>query len=235
MPNNTWTYIAALGSVAFGWSLNEFGQWIRSRKEDKRIKRKVLFILLEIHYTFTKLDIYEDLEIIEKNIKNKIPESEQTPEFEQFINKTLNQHLYKMIEASVKSNTESLEETYKKAIEGLAEVDPVTAFRLNGKNKILENFGLLNMYFDSIKGEFPEEIGEINSQTELIMQKFRPEIVKSGLKELEKEIKGISYSIGFLTFLKVEKTIKSRKKSTAKISDKEIDKYFSNYFSSLTM
>jgi hypothetical protein len=32
-----WTYVGALFSVAFGWFLNELGQWFRTRKEDKKI------------------------------------------------------------------------------------------------------------------------------------------------------------------------------------------------------
>ena len=43
MNNAVWTYISALGSVAFGWILNELGQAFKTRREDKKVKKKVLF------------------------------------------------------------------------------------------------------------------------------------------------------------------------------------------------
>ena len=57
MEKIDWTVIAVIVSVTLGWFLNELSQWIRTSREDKKVKKSVLYNLLEIHSSVSWFDI----------------------------------------------------------------------------------------------------------------------------------------------------------------------------------
>ena len=212
MTNNIWTYISALGSVAFGWLLNEMGQWFKLRREDKRIKKRVLFYLLETLYTFKQLDTSKDIELLTEKILLRLPKESQTVEGKLYI-----ESFYKMIipdlaEDAAADKLEELEDSYKKSIDELSLVDPISAYRLKGKNNIIETFDQLYDYFDEAKEYFPEESNEIQNQSEKVIEILKPELLKSSILDLIIEIKKISFSIGIVTWFRINKILSSKSK-----------------------
>ncbi|MBL7766777.1 MAG: hypothetical protein JNJ58_11825 [Chitinophagaceae bacterium] len=199
MSNNIWTYISALGSVAFGWLLNELGQWFKTRREDKRIKKKVLFYLLETLYAFRQLDTSEDIEIIAKKVLKRLPKEAQTEEGKKYLESFYKRIIPDLAEDDVADRLEELEDSYKKSIDDLSLVDPISAYRLKGKNRIIETFDQLSNYFDKLKEHFPDESDEIQNQSDTAIEFLKPELLNAAILDLVIEIKNISLSIGLIT------------------------------------
>lgn len=222
MEKFDWTYIAALLSVAFGWFLNELGQWFRTRKEDRKIKKQVLFYLLETHFTFNKLDTSEITNLLSQKVLERIPKNEQTDEAKQFINQLYAGIIGGFVEDNVAESLEEIEEHYTKSINELSKLDPITAYRLNGKNKIFNVFDLLHAYYDEVKETFPNESG-LDEQIELTVETIKPEIIKDAISDLEDEIRGIALSINLWTWYRARKTVKNTKTKVRKDDEKKID------------
>lgn len=229
MGTNTWTYITALGSVAFGWFLSEVGQWFRTRKEDKKIRKKVLYFLLETHFTFKKLDITPIIEIFTEKIIARYPREQQTEATKTHVESFYKQVIGNLLEDEAANNIEELEENYKKSIEDLSLVDPIIAYRLKGKNNIIEIFDYLYDYFESAKEEFPDDASEIDRESEKLIEGVKPELLNEALRGIESEILEISLNIGLVTYLKAKKIINNSKAKLSSDKIKAIDTFLDKF------
>lgn len=217
-----WPYFSALLSVAFGWFLNELSQWVRTRKEDRKVKKKVLFFLLETHFTFNKLDTGEIIDLLTKKVLDRVPKSERTSENEEILNKLYTSIISGLIEDNVAESIEEIEGNYTTSINELSALDPVTAHRLKGKNRILQVFELLNKYYDEVKEEFPDE-PSLDEQIASTVDRIKPEIIQEAISDLEREIVSISLSINLLTWYRTKKVIHNTKAKIRKDDEKRIE------------
>jgi hypothetical protein len=218
-----WTYITALISITFGWFLNELGQWFRTRQDDKKIKRKILYNLLETNFIFNQLDTSNIVELLTERILLRVPKHEQTDEVKQYLNKLYSGLIDGLLQDNVADNLKSIEEKYTNAVDSLATIDPVTAYRLNGKTKIIETFDLLEDYYEEVKQQFPNDAYEMQGAIELATSSIKPEIIKEAIEDLENEIRDIAFSIDIRTWYKVKQTLKSSKDRIRKDGVKKID------------
>lgn len=223
MDKIDWTYITALFSIAFGWFLNELGQWFRTRQDDKKIKRKILYNLLETNFIFNQLDTSNIVELLTERIFLRVPKDEQTEEVKQYLNQLYFGLIDNLIQDNVADNLESIEEKYINAVDSLATIDPVTAYKLTGKTKILETFDLLEDYYEEIKQQFPNDLDQMQLAIDIATNAIKPEIIKEAIKDLEEEIRDIAFSIDIRTWFKVSQTLKSSKERIRKDSVKKID------------
>jgi len=223
MDQIDWTYITALISITFGWFLNELGQWFRTRQDDKKIKRRILYNLLETNFIFNQLDTSNIVELLTERILLRAPKHEQTGEVKQYLNKLYSGLIDGLIQDNVADNLESIEEKYTNAVDSLATIDPVTAYRLNGKTKIIETFDLLEDYYEEVKQQFPNDTDEMQGAIEIATNSIKPEIIKEAIKDLEDEIRDIAFSIDIRTWYKVKQTLRSSKDRIRKDGVKKID------------
>jgi hypothetical protein len=217
-----WSYISALLSVAFGWFLNELSQWLGTRQADRKIKKHVLFNLLEIQFMFNKLDISEITELISQKVLARISKSEQTKEAKQFINQLYNRIISDLVEENVEESLKETEVHYTKSINELSKLAPITAYRLKGKNKLILLFDLLQDYLDRVKVAFTSEPG-LNDQIDVSVKTIKPELIKEAISDLEVEIKSIALSINLRTWYRAKKTLNNMKIKVQKDDEKKID------------
>ncbi|TLY45037.1 MAG: hypothetical protein E6K54_08980 [Gammaproteobacteria bacterium] len=222
--NNISTFLTTVIGIGFGWILNEFGQWFRTRREDRKVKKKMLYLLLETYYTFNKLDTAPIINEISKIITEKLPPEIQTEELQLEINKIYHNVIDQTMEDNVSDEILDLEESYKKGIEDLAFVDPITAYRLKGKNDILETFDQMAEAIESIKKQLSEE--EKERIPDSIFNMIKPELLKTTFMDLEEEIKKISRNIGPLTHYRSKKVIRDLKSSVDENRRKEMQRFF---------
>lgn len=52
-----WGFIFSATGIALGWTLNQIGQWLKTRQEDKKNLKIILFSLLETYFVFIRSDI----------------------------------------------------------------------------------------------------------------------------------------------------------------------------------
>lgn len=223
MEKLNWTFFGALFSVAFGWFLNELGQWFRTRKEDKKIKKQILYNLLETNFIFNQLDTSEITQMLTVRILLRIPENEHTEELKQYLNQLYSGVIGRLIQNDVADKLTTIEEKYTKAVDTLATIDPITAYRLNGKTNIIQSFDLLHKYFEEVKGHFPGEEEIVQNKISSTIDALKPEIIKEAIFDLEVEIKDIAFSINLLTWFEAKRTLKSSKVRIKTEGEKKID------------
>ena len=223
MSKFDWTYITALLSVALGWFLNELGQWFRTMHGDKKIKKQILYNLLETNFIFNKLDTDIFTNILSERVLLRIPLEEQTEELKVYLKQLYSKLIGEIIQKNVAENLDAIEEKYSSAVDNLATIDPVTAYRLNGKTKIMQTFDFLQEYSEKVKQEFPHDIQQIQESIDLTAETIKPDIIKDAISGLEDEIRALAFSINIKTWFKVKRTLKKSKEGIHEDGVKMID------------
>jgi hypothetical protein len=218
-----WTYLSAIASLTLGWFLNELGQWFRTRKEDKKLIKKTLYNLLEIHFTLYHFDTSEIQQLFVDRIIIRIPDHEKTDELKQFLNRTYSSLISGFIRNDIVNRLEKIEMNYTKAVDDLATIDPIAAYRLNGKTQIFKAFDLLQDCFNDFVDQNSEQKEEIQKQVTSTIEFLKPEIFKEAIKDLEIEIRSLAWSINCWTFYKTKKTLNRTRDRIKNDGTKKID------------
>lgn len=229
-----WGFIFSAVGIAFGWFLNELGQWFKTRKEDKKIKNQILYNLLEINFVFNQLETSEITQLLADRILVRIPKEEQTEELKQSLNQFYSEIIGELLEDNVNEKLEIIEAKYSKALDDLATIDPITAYRLNGKTNIMQSFDILHDYFDAVKKQFPGEEEVIQDQINSTIYSLKPEVIKEAISDLEDEIKDLALSINPWIWFKVRKTLQSSKDRIRNEGAKKIDKLLDKLMPKIT-
>lgn len=200
-----WSIIGGSASVTIGWFLNEISQLFRSGAENRRIKKRVLHDLLEINFTLSRLDVSSYLEqyfqFIEQEIaREKMPDSER-----EIIKTYLEQMIIGNFEDDVIDDLDEIDDTFYEAVIELSKVDPIRAYYLRDKTRILHNIDRIEEYLGNVKMQTQElesdvDLGNIIKPKE--MNSFKEEIVN--LRDDTIELAG---SIGIRTKKKVKEII----------------------------
>lgn len=229
-----WTYLGALFSVVVGWFLNELGQWFRTRREDRKIKKQILYNLLEVNFFLNQFDTSEITQLLTSRILLRFPESEQTEDLKQCLNQFYSEIIRGTIQNNVANNLQKIEEKYTNAVDSLATIDPITAYRLNGKTTILQSFDLLHDYFEEVKKTFQSEDEIVQNQISLTIDILKPEMIRESILDIEDEIKDIAFSIDLWTCIKVKKTLQYLKDRVKIDGEKKIDELLDKLIPNIT-
>ncbi|CAM3328557.1 hypothetical protein [Polaromonas hydrogenivorans] len=136
--------IAPLIGVILGSTISGIGVYFRSRTERKRLIACALSDLLEIRHYFVNIDV------ILREIKSRTPISQETV------------HSFRTQIKSIIPMDSNIHERYEEAISLLAGIDPVLAFKMRSKNKILDIFDTIRQYSTS-NGASPFQIEEFET------------------------------------------------------------------------
>ncbi|HQA86124.1 MAG TPA: hypothetical protein PK448_01000, partial [Bacteroidales bacterium] len=156
------------------------------------------------------------------DILERISKNEQPDEAKQFINQLYAGIISGFVEDNVAESLEETEEHYTKSISELSKLDPITAYQLNGKNKIFQVFDLLHDYYDKVKETLPNEPG-LNEQIKLTIETIKPEIIKDAISDLEDKIRDIALSINLWTLYRARRAVNNTKTKIRKDDEKKID------------
>jgi hypothetical protein len=227
-----WTYTFAILSIIIGWFLNELGQWFRSRKEDKKIIKKVLYHLLETFYIFNQLNTTQLIQLITDRILLRIPE-QQRNQFKAEFETIYPLIIKEFIQNDVTDQLNKIADAYSKSVDNLSTVDPIRAYRLNGKTKILQTFELFQSSYKLVTNNFSdgskENQEQIQSQFNSVLDILKPEIINEAIHDLEIEIVEISFSINIPTWIKSKNSIKRTKNKLKAEGVERIDKWLDKF------
>jgi hypothetical protein len=225
MEKTGWAYLSTIVSLTLGWFLNELSQWFRTRKEDNKVIRRVLYNLLETYFTFNQLNTSDLIHLLTDRLLIRFPVQDQSLETKNYLNKLFSEIINGFIKDDIVGRLEKIEVGYTNSIEDLAAVDPITAYRLNGKTRIIETFDILQEYIK-------EKITQ-STELDLLFQghidSIKPKIINEAINDLEDEILSISFSISIITWIKAKRTIKRIKGKIKKDGEKKLDELL-NYF-----
>jgi len=221
-----WGFIFSAIGIILGWSLNQLGQWFRSRQEDKKNLKIVLFNLLETYFIFIRSDLDKYIQKITNKVHSKIPGGEQTEEVKILMQSLYSEILTNFMKPVLLKEIKVVQENYQTSIKTLATIDPLTAYYLSGRTDIIETFDTIEGMFENVKEQFPNEHNEIRLSANQAMSIIKPYIFKDSLVVLENDIKKIAWKINPYVWFNSKRAIDRLKVNTNENLDKEIDKMF---------
>lgn len=221
-----WGFIFSAVGIVFGWTLNQLSQWFRTRQEDKKNLKIVLFNLLEIYFIFIRSDLDKYVQKVTDKVHALIPLDEQSEESKQFMQTLYSGILTNYLKPDLLNEIKVVQENYQNSIKTLATIDPLTAYYLSGKTNILETFNTIEGMFENMKEQFPTEHNEIQTVVNKTINIIKPDIFKDTLADLEKDIKKIAWEINPYVWFKSKHAIVRLKVNTNEHLDREINKMF---------
>lgn len=201
-------FFAIIGVVTV-WILAQFSAWYKGKKEDNRIRKQVLFNLLEIDNLLDKMTVLSvpQLGVFADKLIQMIPEIENTAANKAEIQQMMTAVYTPYFKAIFTEQLKEIDITYKASVLALAPVDPLIAYQLNGRTASLEKVGRL---IEHLTAQIPG-----SAETDLSFKQI--EKILSGILEQKvytdtiKEIKQLtiqlSSKIGRHTKKKVEKIL----------------------------
>jgi hypothetical protein len=219
-------FIFSVVGIIIGWFLNQIGQWFKVRSDQKRTLRFVLFNLLETYHLFSKSDFDSFTKKISNKVKSHIPIEEQTKDTDIYIDQVFSDLVNHYLKPRLLSELNEIENDYKNSVNALAEIDPITAYYLNGKSPILESFEQMENWMNKLQNQNPNDADEIKRSSKLVIEIIKPNMFKETQAKLETDIKKIAFKVNPVVWYKSGKAIKRVKENQSKEIDKEIDEIF---------
>jgi len=225
-----WGFGFSVIGVAFGWTLNQLGQWLRTRHEDKKHLKLVLFNLLETYFILFRSDLENFTTRLSEKIYLRIPKEHQTDESKKQLNSIYLDLITNYFKPNLLAELKTVETNYQTSINTLASIYPLTAYYLNGRNNIIEVFDRIQEWLDNLKQLLPEEETQIDIEGKQVIKTIKPDLLKEALIDLEKDIKNISLKINPFVWFRSAKAIKRLKRNADQKFDKEIEKLLDKLF-----
>lgn len=206
MDKSTITAIIAVSSVFLGWALNELTRFLNNRKENRNLKRQVLFNLLEINHQLIRLDPKDIINVVVRVLKkHNLVEDDS-------IGEILHQLMGNVFKKDAISEIENLEDEYEAAVSKLALTNPILAFRLKGRTKISQIDNIFNQYYKNCIEMFPNDLDEVKQVEEVSDKMVIPDTIKDSIKNLKNDILKLALKINIRTWVRVRKLLRNSKK-----------------------
>lgn len=203
------TIIGTLGGITLGWGLTQFSNWYKERKDDNRVRKAVIFHLLEISYTLRKISKLS-ANLTRATIQ-QVEKLDTTLNInEQKIEKDLNDLQRTLAKEHIKDQIKLIGPDYENAISSLSPIEPIIAFILKGKSIVVEQVDLiLEQYIKQIS-EKVNLTSEQEKQADNILKLFMEDTIYSEtILSIESCAIEIAKQIGRKMKKKVEDTLKA--------------------------
>lgn len=181
-------YIGPFIGVFIGWLLTRKSETDKIRYNEIRQVKRSLYVLLEIR---NQLIVSKRLDNYMKVITEQLNEKLKGITEEKFTPQQFSQLLKNILPSLIgESFQKDLKQQFSKCIESLSEVDPVLAYRLNGKQNIQD---YISKWESESKSLFEfESIEDVQN----VMDHYKPKLVDEIKSDLESIIQDIAALIG---------------------------------------
>ena len=218
--------IAALAGAFIGAFIKELSSFYQIRREDKRTLKKVLFNQLDIWYEVRRLYYAPVLTLVFKKLSERF--SQEGIPYE-VIYSQLEQArpqfvaLFRQVKIG---EPEKLQPRYQDAVNELAKVDPILAFRISGKAEIEGSLNKLDALADKAAEVSINEadLEATNNLMEQLEPVYEEAVVLRTLTSLEEDIWRVSRRIGIITCFRALWSIHKVKTRMIAEKDPEGDK-----------
>ena len=206
--------IVPIVGILFGWFCNETSRRFKESKDDLKIQNRVLFNLLEVRNLLIKLPIDDGMSsLMMKMMKNKLPKETPVETIQKEMVPFFNGFVLNFIENELKKDFKRIESDFDESLKDLSLIDPILAYRLRGKNLIMDILASLNSYYEGVKENLeldPNDLVEVDHILELVKSTIKPDVVSEMISQLNSIILILSKKAGRKA-LKESKEILSRK------------------------
>lgn len=225
-------YSAIIG-VLIGWILTQFSAWYRGRKEDNKIRKQVLFNLLEINLLLEKMSILsvKKLELFTTKLLKAIPGIEDSPANKEECKKVFSVVYKPLIKQFFNDHLREINQSYQSSINSLAPVDPLIAYYLNGKTDVFQRIENLISQLPAQIATSGMSLDDINSLTHSLSEVLHDKVYGDSVKDIKELTVELSEKIGYRTKKKVKKLLS--KAVVLEEDDKEMDELLNKYLTGI--
>ncbi len=224
-------FVGLIG-VFLGWLLTQLSNWYKERKSDNRIRKVLVFKLLELLSRVDIVNVKKHTDEIAKKVDSIIlgkNESGKEKEFSRIGSMLIGEELYlKKYEIAF----DKLLEQYSESVNELSKIDPIVAFELLQKVNNIKRIRSLSHSFESI---FNPKDGDEYSTVfalklrEYITSKSDDAIYLDLDKYIKKQILRLSVAISPGMFFRSKRLIKKLHNTTAVNYVEQADISLKNY------
>lgn len=218
-----WKYSLPLIGVFIGWLLSQLSERNKAIREDRKKMNRTIYYLLEIRHQLSfisshDLDISTYICILKKKFQHVMDVSQlDNIQVQTFLRKFVHQLLgYKPL--MNQPDIESLNQNFNKCIDNLSEIDPLVAFRLNGKNNIHQLLKELVVRSQ----ESASAMTDIKDIDELpkLLSKIEPNVISKAISDIEEILLDLAKKAGKRTLNQINNRLKA-KRTAKEIADME--------------
>lgn len=222
-----WGALFAAGSIVIGWILTQIGLWWRSKHEDKKNLKLVLFHLLETYVLILRCDFDQYTQIIRTKVVSKIPKKDLPEDIESFnrsIDQSYSSVFTKVVQPQLEFELEANQKKYLEAIHTLASIDPIMAYYLNTQKNIFQIFQMIDEGIGKVESNLLDI--ETEKESQAVLNHLKSDLLNEFIKDLEQDLKKLAWKINPIMWLKIKRTIKRMKKNTTDGIEQLIDELF---------
>ncbi|KUJ73977.1 hypothetical protein AVO42_00725 [Thiomicrospira sp. XS5] len=217
--------IAVLSPALFA-----IGYLYRSRKENLKNRKIALYILLEIWHRisiFYKKNFDDVFDQIVSEIKEQFPREDIS---ENEIRESKNYFtpiLMEKVREMALSDLDNFQEKYQEAVSLISSDDPIFAYKIGSASETKKFLKFLDSYLE--KSFSPIEENDIgNKLSQSLKTNMTRHAELRAIKDLETDIKKLSFKVSLSTYLSSIYTIRTRRKKLAKLKNSEVKNLVKN-------
>lgn len=211
--------------IVVGWLLNQLSQWYKVEKEDNRIRKEVLFYLLEFRHLLSQLNITEVLNAVYSKLENKIPKELQSNEYKTLMNNTIKPLMLTLIKKQINDQLSEIKSEFRKAVSKLATVDPMQAYRLSNQDQVFQHGNIITEMFE-------KTTTENNDYAKKIIEYINTGVFIQSEEVLDELIENLAKSINRDTWAKAKLSLDRIRN---KIDDPKFDKVLNDYIENIEL
>ncbi len=206
------------------------GYFYRARKEHIKSRKIALYILLEIWHRisiFYRQDFDDVFDQIIKEVKTQLPHENISESEISAIKAHFTPMLIETTRGIALSDLESYQERYQEAVSLISSDDPIFAYKISSASKTKKFLKFLDTYLERSLAPIEEnDIGSVLSQS--LKSHMTKHAELDSIKDLESDIRKLSFKVGFFTYLSSVCTIRKRRRKLATIRDGEVENLVAN-------
>jgi hypothetical protein len=210
--------IAALAGAIVGGFISEGRNWLQIRREQIHTLNRVLYTQLDVWHTVARADPRRMLLALPRILAGQfgVPENEWQALFQSV--KELEVFVAQLVSSSIPKD---LEQKYESAVDSLASVDPLLAFRLSGRpglNNYAEHWRAVAESWLEAQHASPSD----HRMLDALKPAFEQETRSSLLQTLEEDLTDVAGAINRSTRRRVEKMVTASKEAPDEKGEAEI-------------
>ncbi|WP_346854533.1 hypothetical protein [uncultured Draconibacterium sp.] len=217
--------IVSIVSIIIGWMLNQLSQWFRTRREDKKKLKEILYYLLELYNLFHRSDVNKFVGVVKEIVLSKIPEEDQTNELVEVMDKLYGSIAEQFVRPEILNKLEVQLENYEISVKSLASIDPILAYYISTKNNINQTFTQLESVYDGLENEYDQQRQDIATGREMAFNILKPSLHEENLQEIENQIRKIAWKVNPVVWFKSKRAIARIMLNQNKNLKVELEKY----------
>ena len=175
------TGLVALTATAIGWVLGRADTWLKKSEDHKRARRYILSYLLDLHHLLSAMTFHLGgrFELFIHEIKRRLEPHYPAGQVQAEIDQITPQLWCALLKRMALPKIAALKQDYAKAVDELAYIEPIIAYRLRGQTDIMELVDAIATWAEENSRKTKVDLGQVDQ----LIQPVLLETTTAGLRE----------------------------------------------------